>query len=225
MARTVQRGFAYLWLLFFVALMGVSISGAGAVWDIVARREKELELLRTGDEIRRAITSYYQETPQAAKELPPNLDALLLDRRFPGLKRHLRRLYADPMTGKAQWGLVTTPDGRLRGVYSLAPGTPIRSGNFRKADEAFANAKTYAQWRFLGPAGVPAQLPAGTQAVPRPPGAPTPASPVPSGTGPQDGAPVGGGAATVPGPVSPIGGSPAQLQPAGPGPEDVLGRN
>ena len=147
-----------MWLLFFVALMGISMAGTGTVVEVGVRREKELELLRIGDEIRRAIADYYNNTPQAAKELPSGLPALLEDKRGLVMRRHLRRLYVDPMTGKQTWGLATDATGRLLGVYSLAAGRPIRRAGFGAGLESFENAESYADWRFVAP-GINAQAP------------------------------------------------------------------
>lgn len=33
-----------------------------------------------------------------------------------------RGIYADPFSGKAQWGLVAAPQGGIAGVYSLSAG-------------------------------------------------------------------------------------------------------
>ena len=102
-AGAAQGGFAYLWILFFVAFMGISLAAAGVVWEVRVRREKEADLLFIGAEFRRAIADYYRLTPQAAKELPPSLEALVEDRRGLVTRRHLRRVYRDPVTGSNQW--------------------------------------------------------------------------------------------------------------------------
>ena len=155
-----QGGFAYLWILFFVSFMGVSLAAAGVVWEVRVRREKEADLLFIGAEFRRAITDYYRLTPQAAKELPQRLEDLVEDRRGLVTRRHLRRVYRDPVTGSNEWGL-TLIGGRISGVYSLAAGVPIRQGGFAAADARFEGARRYADWRFV--AEVVAVLPpAGT---------------------------------------------------------------
>jgi len=156
-----RRGFVYLWVLFFVAAMGVSLAAGGVLWELRVRREKERDLLAIGAEMRRAIADYYRLTPQAAKELPQRLEDLLEDKRGPALRRHLRRIYADPLTGRAEWGLVAV-QGRIMGVYSLAPGVPVIRGGFSEAEQAFASATRYADWRFMAPDVVAPAAPAGT---------------------------------------------------------------
>lgn len=141
------RGFAYLVLLFMVALLGVGLAAAGVVWDLRSRREKEAELLFVGAEFRRAIDAYYEGSPTVAKQYPQRLEDLLEDRRFPNPRRYLRRVYRDPLTYAPVWGLIII-NGRLVGVYSMAPGTPIRQGGFLGPESSFAGARSYADWRF-----------------------------------------------------------------------------
>lgn len=166
-APQARRGFVYLWVLFFVAAMGASLAAGGVLWELRVRREKERDLLAIGAEMRRAIADYYRLTPQAAKELPQRLEDLLEDKRGPALRRHLRRLYADPLTGRAEWGLVAV-QGRIMGVYSLAPGVPVIRGGFSEADQVFASATRYADWRFMAPDVVAPAAPGATPLVPTP---------------------------------------------------------
>ena len=63
--------------------------------------------------------------------------------------RHLRRQYVDPMTGKANWGLVEAPGGGVKGVYSRSEDAPIKTGNFLLKNEEFENAERYADWKFV----------------------------------------------------------------------------
>jgi hypothetical protein len=94
------------------------VAAAGVIWSEVSQREKERELLFVGEQFRKGIQQYY-ESGVAEKKYPPTLKALLQDSRFPGIRRHLRQVYRDPMSGTAQWGLVRAPDGGVMGVYSL----------------------------------------------------------------------------------------------------------
>jgi type II secretory pathway pseudopilin PulG len=142
-----QRGFTYLWTLLLVVLIGVGLAAQAEIISTAERREREQMLLFIGNEFRRAIGSYYQQTPGQAKQFPPSLDALLRDERFPDLRRHLRRIYPDPMTGKAEWGLVIVGE-RIVGVHSLSDARPIKTGNFEPGDAALANAESYAKWIF-----------------------------------------------------------------------------
>lgn len=57
---------------------------------------------------------------------PMALNDLLEDRRSGRLVRHLRQLYADPLTPSGRWGLQRGADGRIVGIHSLSEGTPLR---------------------------------------------------------------------------------------------------
>jgi type II secretory pathway pseudopilin PulG len=149
-----ERGFTYLALLLAVAVVGIGLAAAGQLWSTATQREKEQELLFAGDQFRRAIRLYFrnspnQSTPGAA--YPKALKDLLEDTRRGDTKRHLRKLYADPLTGKPEWGLVTVkaPDGeRIMGVYSLSDATPFKTSGFRDENRAFEGAQQFSDWKF-----------------------------------------------------------------------------
>lgn len=143
-----QHGYTYLLVLFLVAGLGVLAAEAGVVWQAATQREREAELLAVGSEMARALARYRDETPAGAAPWPTGLEQLLEDRRFPTLKRHLRRIYRDPLTGGAEWGLERQGEAIL-GIYSLSTQTPIR----RKAlppelGEAAESAASYRDWVF-----------------------------------------------------------------------------
>lgn len=103
-------------------------SAAGAVvaqrWSDQTSREKERQLLRIGNAYARALAEYRASSPGTDKRYPPTLEQLLLDTRFVGTRRHLRTLYADPMTGKADWVLVRDARGDIMGVRSQSEQRP-----------------------------------------------------------------------------------------------------
>lgn len=166
-----QRGFTYLVLLFMVAIMGAVLAATATVWHTLAQRDKEQELLYAGHAFRRAIGLYYERTPGAVKQYPKQLEDLLEDKRQSALARYLRKIYIDPLTASKEWGLVPGPGGTIMGVYSRSEATPIKTGNFDKADEAFAGTGSYRDWRFVYvptqavPAAAPAPVP-GAQPAP-----------------------------------------------------------
>ncbi len=125
-----QRGFTYLLAMFAVAVAGLLLAVTGEVWSQSRQREKEQELLYLGGRFREAIGLYYQRTPGAVKRYPDKLEDLLEDKRYLSLQRYLRKVYADPITGAAQWGTVAAPGGGINGVYSLSDRHPIKSGGF-----------------------------------------------------------------------------------------------
>lgn len=142
-------GFTYLVLLFAVAIAGVGLAAAGVMWHTAQQRGKEAELLFIGEEFREAIALYYYRTPGQVREYPRALGELLEDPRYPSVQRYLRRIYRDPMTGRPEWGLVRTPEGRIMGVYSLSKERPVKVSNFAEAHKAFANKAAYADWKFI----------------------------------------------------------------------------
>lgn len=145
-----QRGFTLLGLLFLVAGLGVAMAALGTVWHSAAQREKERDLLFVGDQYRRAIESFWSVPLPAGtpRRLPKNFAELLLDPRFPQTVRHLRRLYRDPMTGGAEWGLLKGPDGGIAGVFSLSDGKPFKRASFPSAYARFEEAQSYRDWVF-----------------------------------------------------------------------------
>ena len=161
--RRQQRGFAYLTVLFIVAMIGGGLALIGEVWHTSAVREREAELLHIGNEYRRAIERYYLAGP---RQYPRSLADLAKDPRQPGTVRHLRRLYPDPITGRHEWGLVKAPDGGIAGVHSLSDATPLKSAGFRVADKELEGKSKYAEWKFVyAPSSAPA---IGIKPVPAP---------------------------------------------------------
>jgi len=167
--RPASRGAALLLAMFAVALIGILLAVAGPVWRTEMRRDKEADLLWIGEQYARAIASYQAASPPPVPQYPENLGQLVLDTRQPVVTRHLRRLYRDPLTGKADWGLVKDANGRITGVFSRAEGTPLKQGGFDKALAAFGGAERYADWKFVAESGKAAPTgagPAGPAAMP-----------------------------------------------------------
>lgn len=162
--RGCQCGYTYLILLLVVLVMGLSAGVASEVWHTTLQRAKEKQLLFAGNQYRQAIRRYYDESP-GIKSYPGKLEDLLKDDRFPGVKRYLRTLYADPMTDSQDWGLAMDPaTGKIQGVYSRSQEAPMKLGNFTQQNLAFEKAKKYSDWQFLY---VPEQN--GAAAAPPPP--------------------------------------------------------
>lgn len=143
-----QRGFTLAGALILIAVLGAGMAAYGELASHAAQREKEQELLFVGQQFRQAIGAYYERTPGAVKRFPQTLDELLLDKRHPVAQRYLRRLYADPVTGKAQWGVVAAPQGGIMGVHSLSDAAPVKTGGFAARDAALQGAGRYADWHF-----------------------------------------------------------------------------
>jgi type II secretory pathway pseudopilin PulG len=148
-ARRRQGGVVYLLLIFIVALSGVLLAGFGQVWATSVRREKEAQLLHVGHAYRAAILSYYNASPAENKQYPQKLEDLILDKRFPDVRRHLRKVFPDPFSGKADWELITE-QGAIVGIRSRSQKKPIKQAGFDKDDADFDKAASYNEWRFIG---------------------------------------------------------------------------
>lgn len=144
-----EAGFAYLGLLFLLTIMGVVGAAAVQVGAVVHRRAAEEALLSTGAEFSRALESFRRATPAGQPDEPASLQDLLRDPRFPGVVRHLRSLYPDPLTGMQQWGIQRSEDsGRIAGIYSLSEGRPIKVANFDARFQGFTGKQRYREWMF-----------------------------------------------------------------------------
>ena len=101
MSRTrSQAGFTYLMLLWWVAISGVLLTALAQRWTIEAQRQKEMDLLFKGSQIKAAIEAYAKVPVQeGVGRYPAELKDLLEDKRTGAARHHLRRLWLDPITG------------------------------------------------------------------------------------------------------------------------------
>jgi type II secretory pathway pseudopilin PulG len=168
-----EAGFTYLGLIILVAILALATSATLTLGSIVQRREAEQRLLEAGAAYRQAIASYVlNSSPAGPRRYPGSLADLLKDPRFPSIRRHLRQLYPDPITGKAEWGLVPAPGGGIMGVRSLSNAHPIKISGFEAENQLFEGKLRYSEWFFVVLPGTPA---IGT--------APTPGPTAPTGPG------------------------------------------
>jgi type II secretory pathway pseudopilin PulG len=84
-----ERGYAMAALLVAMSVMAIMLSTAMPVYQTVARREREAELVFRGEQYARAIALFQRKY---GNQLPPDVD-VLIDQRF------LRKKYKDPITG------------------------------------------------------------------------------------------------------------------------------
>lgn len=141
-------GFTYIGLLILIVLLGIGLAFAGQVWHTSAQREKEKELIFVGDQFRRAIAAYYAGNTGMGDRYPKSFEELLLDPHQPAVRRYLRKVYADPLTGTTEWGLIKSSAGGIMGVYSLAAGRPLKQAGFAERNAGFSGASEYAGWQF-----------------------------------------------------------------------------
>jgi type II secretory pathway pseudopilin PulG len=170
------RGYALMFAL--LAVLAVSLAAVGAVQSAKQRiqRERETELLFVGEQIRQALQSYHALVAPGGLQYPVTLEALVEDHRLPVLKRHLRRVFPDPITGETDWLLVKS-QGRIVGVRSRSEDAPLKKSGFNLADGSFAKASRYSDWIFLADPSFARTSAATTSAPPEPDGTP-PANPL-----------------------------------------------
>jgi type II secretory pathway pseudopilin PulG len=193
-----EAGFTYVGLIVLVAIIGL-VGAATLKADALLRRAAaEEELLEIGAAFSAALTSYAEATPRGQPPQPPSLEELLKDPRFPGTRRHLRKIFVDPITGKAEWGIVWLNKGAGTGehggssgsgvvaVYSLSQSTPLKQANFDARFQGLENRAHIAEWKFAvtgqgvaqgqqpgqGQPGQPGQPPAPNPAEPQAPAEP-----------------------------------------------------
>ena len=158
-----QQGFTYLGLIILVTIIGLAAVAALQVGALQQRRQAEQNLLLIGREFYDALISYANATPAGQSAAPSRLEDLLLDPRFPSIRRHLRRIVVDPMTGKAEWGVqiggVSGGQG-IVGIYSLSEEKPIKIDNFDPPFVQFKGKNSYRDWVFttMAPALDPADV-------------------------------------------------------------------
>jgi type II secretory pathway pseudopilin PulG len=176
-----QQGFTYASVVILVAVIGLVGAMSLRLGTTIQRAAAEQALLDIGTEYSNALASYAAATPAGQPNYPHSFAELLKDPRFPQLRRHLRRIYVDPMTGKAEWGLVkATENGGILAIYSLSKAAPIKIGNFPPRFVAFEGKASLSDWKFTGE-GV--QMPGAKGADGQQPGQPAkPGNGQPAGT-------------------------------------------
>lgn len=145
--RPGERGFTFLTVMFSIVLIGTMIGTAARQLTTVAKREKEAELLFRGQAIRRGIELYYRTSRAGFSQYPRSLEELIKDPGSPGIRRYLRKLYLDPITG-GEWVLLRDGGGRVKGVRSASEEAPLKIGNFPEELKSFEGKKKYSEWLF-----------------------------------------------------------------------------
>ena len=103
--RADLRGFTYLGVLFGISFIGIALASAGQVWSSTVKRERAVQLNWVCEQFRLAVNSYRAATPIAPAPFPTTFEDLLADGRFNPPKRHLRRIYVDPMAPQNTWSI------------------------------------------------------------------------------------------------------------------------
>jgi type II secretory pathway pseudopilin PulG len=157
-ARPRQGGFTYLGLIILVTVIGMVGAATLKIDALLRRAAAEEELLGIGAEFSAALASYAAATPKGQLPHPPTLQELLKDPRTPALRRHLRKIFVDPVTGSTRWGIVYVGDqAGVLAVYSLSQAKPLKIGNFDARFAGFENKAHLSEWKFT--AGLPPLAP------------------------------------------------------------------
>lgn len=214
-------GFTYMGLLLAIASAAAAVAGGAYLLANDLRRDRELDLLFAGDEIRRAIEAYHVRNGAGVDPYPKTLDALLKDPHQPNVVRHLRRVRRDPMADPAGeapsadtggWVLIRDAQGQVIGVHSGSTQAPLKRAGFPKPYEAFAQARSYADWKFIAagaleappaPAAaagsfIPSPFPSSSPLVPAARGVPAVGGSPPGAAAPVTAPPAAGGAPAAP---------------------------
>lgn len=147
--KQAPTGFVLIGMFMLVMLSGLVMSQAAMRWHTQVLREREHELIRVGLLYRDAIGRYYNQTPSLVKTFPPTFEALLNDTRFPSPRRHMRKLYVDPITQREGWGIVVAPSGGIMGIYSLSDKVPFKTKGYRGELQHLNNKTYYGEWYFV----------------------------------------------------------------------------
>ncbi len=178
-----NAGFTYVGLIVLVAIIGMVTATTIKLGSLMQRRAAEEALLEVGAAFADALKSYANASTPGQRLTPSTLEELLLDPRFPTPRRHLRQIYADPITGQAKWGLLRGVDKvGIVAVYSLSTAKPIKLANFDPRFVGFDNKQHLSDWKFVAtgmaaipapePEGPPPQQPKAVEEPPSPPAEP-----------------------------------------------------
>lgn len=154
-------GFTLMGVLVLVTICGIGLIAASQSWRTISQREREEALLFGGDQIRKAIASYYTAGASGVEgAYPQRMEDLLKDPRFPVIQRHLRKIYPNPLNSEGKWEFVRDGMGRIKGVFANRKEKPLKIKQFAEDYSEFENAKTYVDWKFVfvpeGPISNPA---------------------------------------------------------------------
>jgi type II secretory pathway pseudopilin PulG len=212
-----EGGFTYLGLIILVTVIGLVGAATLKVDALLRRAAAEEELLEVGAAFGDALRTYAEATPKGQPQQPPSLQELLKDPRVPGVRRHLRKVFVDPLTGKAEWGIVWANPGERRGVlavYSLSKAKPLKVANFDKRFSGFENKEHVSDWKFVATGQALMQGQVLAQGKPQMPGQPSLFQEAPAGPPPEQPSLFPGRGATQSEPAPPPSPEPAAEAPA-----------
>lgn len=145
------QGYTYAVMLIAVAVSSITAAITGAVTSTAMQRERETELIFRGQQYQLGIQRYYEAGAQ--RQYPQSLDRLVKDPRF-NSRRHIRRLYSDPMAkndsdSRSHWQVIRNDSGGIIGVASMVNSPPIKRARFPHQLKHFEGAVSYREWTFI----------------------------------------------------------------------------
>ena len=139
-----NRGFTLVGLAVIIAITGIVLATVARVHSTILKRDLAEELLFRGDEIKDAIDAYFK----TGNTYPRNFEELLKDPRGVNPKRHLRKVYKDPVTN-GEWELIKDKAERIIGEKSKSEKEPLKKDNFPEEYKAFTGKTKYSEWEFI----------------------------------------------------------------------------
>jgi type II secretory pathway pseudopilin PulG len=144
-----ERGFTYIGLVTLITIIGLVGAMTLKADGLLRRAAAEEELLEIGGNFSAALRSYADVTRPGQPRLPRSINDLLRDPRFPEPRRHLRKIFVDPITGKAEWGLIcATGDKGVIAIYSLSEARPLKLTKFGTSFSNFEYKGHISDWKF-----------------------------------------------------------------------------
>jgi type II secretory pathway pseudopilin PulG len=143
------RGFTYLAVLWLLAVLAAGSGVAAQRMTTAVQRERETEMRFRAQEIVRAIERYHARTPAGKPSWPAGLDDLVEDVRHDPPLRHLRRLYDDPFTGRADWRPLRLAGGGLVGVRSRSERPALQLAATVAATRRSGDLLRVGDWTFV----------------------------------------------------------------------------
>ena len=130
-----QAGIIYLFALFAIVLIGISLMVTGQHWSIIMKRDREAELLFRGTRIKVAIERYAADY-EVQKATRSQRYPLKLEDLTKKPRRYLPVVYLDPIT-REKFELIKIGN-EIRGVRSVSKDVPLDQVNFKGAGSYYA---------------------------------------------------------------------------------------
>lgn len=106
-----QAGFTYVWVLLAIAITSAVLAAAIELESRRAMGQRKAEYEWVIEQYRAAVASYRQAHPSSGVATLHSLEQLIQDDRTWPIRRHLRTIYPNPLTGRTDWVIRTDAAG------------------------------------------------------------------------------------------------------------------